>query len=173
MWKMIIGQSVVQLAIIFALYFDGGNLFPDWTTGTRKTVVFNTFVWLQIFNEINCRRLDNKLNIFSGITSNLFFIIILLFMIVSQIAIIFAGGAVFSVIPLTKEQWLLSTALGFIAIPTGALVRLIPNEFIKMFIPNRFLKRQRTFDDEEREYQNVNHTLGAFQDDPLPGIYRR
>ena len=42
------------------------------------TLVFNTFVFAQIFNSVNCRRLDNKLNIFEGIFRNRFFILITL-----------------------------------------------------------------------------------------------
>jgi len=40
--------------------------------------VFNTFVFAQIFNSINCRRLDNRLNIFEGIFKNRYFIAITL-----------------------------------------------------------------------------------------------
>src|SRR5271154_6887796 len=49
MWKMIFGQSVLQLAIVLILNFGGAKIFPSWSDETQKTVVFNTFVWLQIF----------------------------------------------------------------------------------------------------------------------------
>jgi P-type Ca2+ transporter type 2C len=173
MWKMILGQSILQLAIILILYFDGANLFPDWDTATRKTVVFNTFVWLQIFNEINCRPIDNKLNVFSNISKNPFFIFILLLMIVSQISIIFGGGAAFSVTPLNKQQWFLSVALGFMAIPAGAILRVIPNKYIRMCIPKRILMKEPSYYDEERQVRRWNQTIGAFQDDPLAGMYQR
>jgi len=35
-----------------------------------QTVVFNTFVFAQIFKSVNSRQLDHKLNIFEGILSN-------------------------------------------------------------------------------------------------------
>eukprot|EP01070_Trichotokara_eunicae_P011798 Trichotokara_eunicae@DN7922_c0_g1_i1.p1 len=34
------------------------------------TIVFNTFVWMQIFNLINARKIQNELNVFSGLTRN-------------------------------------------------------------------------------------------------------
>ena len=56
MAKMIIGQAICQLAITFALNFGGMNFFGyhDVQDGEKRlnTLVFNTFVWLQIFNEI-------------------------------------------------------------------------------------------------------------------------
>jgi len=36
----------------------------------NDTMVFNTFVFAQIFNSVNSRQLDCKLNIFEGIFSN-------------------------------------------------------------------------------------------------------
>ena len=42
------------------------------------TLVFNTFVFAQIFNSVNCRRLNNKLDIFEGIFRNRYFILITL-----------------------------------------------------------------------------------------------
>ena len=38
------------------------------------TYCFNIFVWLQIFNFINCRIIDNTLNVFRGILSSHYFL---------------------------------------------------------------------------------------------------
>ena len=43
-----------------------------------QTLVFNIFVFAQIFNSINSRRLDNHLNVFEGITRNYYFMAITL-----------------------------------------------------------------------------------------------
>ncbi|KAJ5137309.1 hypothetical protein N7526_003542 [Penicillium atrosanguineum] len=69
MWKMILGQAVYQLAITFMLYFAGDKLLNahldsnDAALRSKQlsTVVFNTFVWMQIFNEFNNRRLRQSL----------------------------------------------------------------------------------------------------------------
>lgn len=56
MAKMILGQAIAQLAITFVLHFAGRSLMGyDNSEEDKKqlsTLVFNTFVWLQIFNEI-------------------------------------------------------------------------------------------------------------------------
>jgi P-type Ca2+ transporter type 2C len=89
MYKMIFGQAVCQLGITLVLHFAGAELLgynraDDYSLKSLNTLIFNTFVWLQIFNELNNRRLDNKLNIFEGITRNYFFIIINFIMVGGQ-----------------------------------------------------------------------------------------
>jgi len=80
MIKMILGQSIYQIAIILVFHFLGHGILgldhSERNNGVVTTLVFNTFVFAQIFNSINCRRLDNKLNIFEGILRNRFFLAI-------------------------------------------------------------------------------------------------
>lgn len=57
MGKMIIGQAICQLAITLVLNFAGPTLLGydmanDGEATRLKTLIFNTFVWLQIFNEL-------------------------------------------------------------------------------------------------------------------------
>jgi hypothetical protein len=51
MWKMIIGQAIYQLIVTLILNFEGQHIFPKWDNGHMQTVVFNTFVFMQIFNQ--------------------------------------------------------------------------------------------------------------------------
>ena len=56
MWKMILGQAVYQLTITFLLYFGREKVLPatgkwDLSDARIDTLVFNTFVWMQIFNQ--------------------------------------------------------------------------------------------------------------------------
>jgi magnesium-transporting ATPase (P-type) len=51
MWKMIIGQAVYQLAVTLVLHFNGQLIFLKWDSRCMQTVVFNTFVFMQIFNQ--------------------------------------------------------------------------------------------------------------------------
>lgn len=169
MWKMIFGQSILQIAVILALIFTGKRIFESWTEDVMNTVVFNTFVWLQFFNEVNCRRLDNKLNVFYGIHRNPLFIIIMLIIIVGQIFIISFGGAAFSVTPLDGQQWLVSVLLGFLAILFGAIIRLIPNTFIQCLAPRTILSRQSqpVIVNGERQAHEWNEALEGIGDDLL------
>jgi P-type Ca2+ transporter type 2C len=89
MYKQILWQSVYQIIIILTFHFAGKQILgfeahpadsavSDNHDEIVQTLVFNAFVFAQIFNSVNCRRLDNKLNIFEGITRNLYFIVITL-----------------------------------------------------------------------------------------------
>jgi Ca2+-transporting ATPase len=53
MWKMIIGQAIYQLTVTFILYFGGKSILSYHSEREEEqlpALVFNTFVWMQIFN---------------------------------------------------------------------------------------------------------------------------
>ncbi|KAL1981086.1 hypothetical protein VTN96DRAFT_3069 [Rasamsonia emersonii] len=130
MWKMIIGQSVYQLAVTLVLYFGGAAIFSYDSAYERKqleTAVFNTYVWMQIFNMYNNRQLEKSFNVFEGITRNWLFVAVSLVMIGGQVLIIFVGGEAFSVVPLTGAQWGYCLILGALSIVVGCVIRLIPD----------------------------------------------
>ena len=85
MYKQIIGQATYQIIFTLVFHFAGNAIFgykPDPTndsvqihnTDVLNTLVFNAFVFANIFNSINCRRIDNKLNVFEGIFRNYYFL---------------------------------------------------------------------------------------------------
>ncbi|KAE8145191.1 hypothetical protein BDV25DRAFT_165223 [Aspergillus avenaceus] len=131
MWKMIIGQSIYQLVVTIVLHFAGSSIF-SYTTPEDKdglqTAVFNTYVWMQIFNMYNNRQLENTINLLEGVSRNYLFICVSLLMMGCQILIIFVGGRVFSVVRLTGVQWAYSLVLGALSILVGFVIRLIPDE---------------------------------------------
>jgi len=136
MWKQITGQNIYKLTAIFVLYFAGGDILGyDLTNPVKKveldTVIFNSFVWMQIFNIFNNRRLDNKLNVFEGIFRNFFFIGIVILIIALQIMIIFVGGRPFQIAPggLDGTQWAISILIGFVCIPWAILIKYFPDEW--------------------------------------------
>ncbi|KAJ5047559.1 uncharacterized protein L3040_003382 [Drepanopeziza brunnea f. sp. 'multigermtubi'] len=160
MWKMIIGEAIYQLAITLLLHFGATKILSYQSQREKDqvgTLVFNTFVWMQIFNQWNNRRLDNKFNIFEGITKNYFFIGINCVMVGGQIMIIFVGGKAFNVVRLNGAQWAYSIILGFISIPVGALIRLIPDERLIRLIPAYFKRKPKrpelTISDEEQRFR--------------------
>jgi Ca2+-transporting ATPase len=146
MWKMIIGQAVYQLVVTSILYFAGESILSYHSEHEQEqlpALVFNVFVWMQIFNALNNRRLDNHFNVFEGITHNWFFIVILLIMIGGQTMIIFVGGVAFQVTRLNGAQSGYSIVLGFLSLPVGMIIRLIPDELVRKCLPG-YLKRKST-----------------------------
>ena len=86
MIRNIIGHAIFQLIVLFVLVFMADDLF-DIEDGyleatrckptTHSSLVFNTFVMLQLFNEINSRKVHGERNVFKGITRNPIFLIIM------------------------------------------------------------------------------------------------
>lgn len=146
---MIIGQAIYQLAITFVLYFAGDKILGYDTSIERKkteldTVIFNTFVWMQIFNMFNNRRLDNKFNIFQGVQRNQFFVLITLLMVGLQVIIIFKGSRAFQIIPdgLDATQWGVSVITAMFCVPWAILIRLFPDTWfatISKFVGKPFV----------------------------------
>ncbi|KAL9037300.1 MAG: hypothetical protein Q9180_003798 [Flavoplaca navasiana] len=149
MWKMIIGQAIYQLVVTFVLYFAGYDLLgydskcsglsgEDFTRCTDtlhtqlNTMVFNTFVWMQIFNEFNNRRLDNKLNIFEGIQRNYFFIGINCIMVGGQVMIIFVGSTAFQITRIDGPQWAVCILCALPCLLWAVVIRCIPDVYAKM-----------------------------------------
>ncbi|CAD6888985.1 unnamed protein product [Tilletia laevis] len=140
MWKMVIGQSIYQIIVVLVLNFKGKKLLG--LTGADPTqerldnvymsaLIFNVFVWCQLFNQLNCRRLDRKFNIFEDLHRNIWFILILALECGAQVLIIFVGGAAFSATPLDGKGWAISLIAGVISWPLAILIRLIPTEPIE------------------------------------------
>ncbi|KAK1139596.1 plasma membrane calcium [Aspergillus melleus] len=137
MWKMILGQAIYQLAITFMLYFAGDRLLGAHLSESNgqtelNTIVFNTFVWMQIFNEFNNRRLDNKLNIFEGMFRNYWFLGINCIMVGGQIMIVYVGGAAFGVTQLSGIQWAVCIICALGCLPWAVVLRLTPDRPIEL-----------------------------------------
>ncbi|KAG2361782.1 hypothetical protein BDR07DRAFT_1485475 [Suillus spraguei] len=146
MYKQIMLQSVYQIIIILLFHFLGIKILGLAETSGNDTIVqtlvFNAFVFAQIFNSVNSRRLDKKLNIFEGMSNNWYFMVITLIEIAVQVIIVFIGGTAFQVTRIGGREWGISLALGFVSIPLGALIRLLPNgPFESLFIRMRLLPK--------------------------------
>lgn len=73
MSKNILGHALYQLVILFVLIFAGEKFFSidsgRWQAlhappTQHFTIVFNTFVMMTLFNEINARKIHGERNIF-------------------------------------------------------------------------------------------------------------
>lgn len=151
MWKMILGQAIYQLVVTFTLYFAGFSILgystrvADTVDTTARsdlstllhteldTIVFNTFVWMQIFNQFNNRRLDNKLNIFEGVHRNYFFLVINVIMIGGQVLIIFVGGLAFQIKRIDGTQWAICIGCAVPCLLWAIILRYIPDKYAAKF----------------------------------------
>eukprot|EP00605_Chrysophyceae_sp_TOSAG23-4_P001569 GSChrysophyteH1.ASY1.ANO1.1720.1 assembled CDS len=116
MWRNIAFQSAYQLILLFVLLFASAKWFDclscankDYTHGT---IIFNAFIWCQIFNEYTARSILNDVNPFSGLLTNFMFLYVSIFSALCQILIVEFGGRFTSTSPLTLEQHLITMGLG-------------------------------------------------------------
>ena len=95
---------------------------------THMTMIFNIFVFYTLFNQINCRVIDDSYNIFIRIQKSIFFIIIIFIEICLQILIIFFGGAPFHIVNkgLTGSQWGICIGFSAITFVVSIIIKSIP-----------------------------------------------
>ncbi|KAM9584618.1 plasma membrane calcium-transporting ATPase 3 isoform 3-T3 [Morphnus guianensis] len=135
MLKNILGHAAYQLVIIFTLLFVG-EVFFDIDSGRNAplhsppsehyTIIFNTFVMMQLFNEINARKIHGERNVFDGIFANPIFCSIVLGTFAIQIVIVQFGGKPFSCSPLSAEQWLWCLFVGVGELVWGQVMAWVP-----------------------------------------------
>ncbi|XP_072222762.1 plasma membrane calcium-transporting ATPase 3b isoform X3 [Leuresthes tenuis] len=137
MMKNILGHGVYQLVIIFTLLFIGERIFNidsgrnaplHSPPSEHYTIIFNTFVLMQLFNEINARKIHGERNVFDGIFSNPIFCSIVLGTFAVQIVIVQWGGKPFSCAPLNVEQWLWCLFVGVGELLWGQVIATVPTE---------------------------------------------
>ncbi|KAA8517150.1 hypothetical protein F0562_017443 [Nyssa sinensis] len=130
MWRNIIGQSIYQLAVLGVLNFYGKQLLKlkgSNATEVLDTFIFNTFVFCQVFNEINSREIE-KMNILRGIFDSWVFIGVMVCTVAFQVIIVEFLGTFASTVPLSWQLWLLSILIGSVSIPVGTVLKCIPVE---------------------------------------------
>nr|XP_016510969.1 PREDICTED: calcium-transporting ATPase 1, chloroplastic-like [Nicotiana tabacum] len=128
MWRNILGQSLYQFVVIWYLQTSGKALFHlDGSDANLilNTLIFNSFVFCQVFNEISSRDMD-KINVFNGILNNYVFVSVLGCTVLFQIIIVEFLGTFASTCPLTWHQWFTSVAIGFLGMPIAAAIKMIP-----------------------------------------------
>ncbi|XP_048409134.1 plasma membrane calcium-transporting ATPase 1-like isoform X3 [Stegostoma tigrinum] len=140
MMKNILGHGVYQLTIIFTLLFAGEKFF-DIDSGRNAplhapasehyTIVFNTFVMMQLFNEINARKIHGERNVFEAIFRNPIFCSIIVGTFLIQIIIVEFGGKPFSCSGLTLDQWLWCIFIGVGELLWGQVISTIPTSRLK------------------------------------------
>lgn len=91
MWRSILGQAAYQLLVLTFLSYFGTLIFFDQSFNivtepllddkynptsrmTMNTIIFHTFILMNLFNQINCRVVDDsEMNVFKSLFNNFFF----------------------------------------------------------------------------------------------------
>jgi Ca2+ transporting ATPase len=145
-------------------YASRSNLFEAYTeyhnsvsATTHMTLIFNIFVFYTLFNQINCRVIDDSVNIFVRITRSLLFPLICIVEMALQVLIIFIGKSPFHIVNdgLSGTQWGICIGFSAITFVVSFIVKFIP---IHICI-DRYLDKKIQKEEEEELKQEESEAL--------------
>jgi Ca2+-transporting ATPase len=117
MLRTILSTSLFYVVVMIGLlmgmqslgWFGGGESrsaeFPELTL-RQVTIFFTTYVFFQIWNQINCRSITPDRSGLAGLFRNPIFLGIASLTLIGQIIIVHFGGMIFEVEPLAVQDWL-------------------------------------------------------------------
>merc|ERR1719258_347059 len=95
----------------YKIFSDEDQLKIGWFAGCEAsqhyTMLFNAFVMMTLFNQIAARKLKAEMNIFEGVTDNIYFVVLVLLETTLQVLLVQFAGDVFKCYKggLTGTQW--------------------------------------------------------------------
>ena len=135
----VISQAIFQIMTLTVILFYGEIIFNvpsdrelehfTWNNvnGYHFTIFFNIFVFMQVFNSINARKLNKTdYNVLSGILGNWYYIFIQCFIIVGQIILVTFGGRAVRTHALSLMQHLQCLGIASLTLVIGLIVKFIP-----------------------------------------------
>ena len=126
MWRNILVQATYQLAmLVFLLHRPDLFACEDGSTH-HFTIIFNAFVFCQVFNEFNAREIGDLFAPMRYLSKSPMFLMVIFFTTVAQYLIVEYGGDFTQTTPLTMEEWKITVGLGAISLPMGFIMRVIP-----------------------------------------------
>ena len=132
----------------------------------HMTLIFNVFVIYTLFNQINCRMIDDSFNIFKRMERSILFPIITLCELALQVLIVLFGKNIFHVANrgLTGVQWGICFGFSAITFVVSLIVKLIPLEkwIDKCLAP----EEEKTSEKKKKTVQNTEHSTNDSSDEP-------
>jgi Ca2+-transporting ATPase len=132
MWENMFGQLIYQLLVLFGIYF-GIEVFRPYRntvyaiTGTVEevekaanirvnTMLFGTFVYLQVFNLVTSRQLDGEIGIFKDLLRNKIFVAVWVAIVVIQTLVLLFGNAFMNTSKIDSTDWQIIIAASAISL---------------------------------------------------------
>ncbi|GAB4816684.1 hypothetical protein N2152v2_003730 [Parachlorella kessleri] len=90
-----------------------------------NSMVFNTFIWLQMFNMFNARKMRDEYNVFEGIFKAPIFLTIWVLIVAFQIILMFFLGGIFKVERQSWAEWVCAIAIGVGSLPLAFFTKVV------------------------------------------------
>ena len=135
----IVSQSIFQIIVLTIIIFYGDYIFGvpsdrelghfTWNNinGYHFTIFFNIFVYMQVFNSINARKLQkDEYNVFKGIFGNWLYLLIQGIIVIGQIILVTFGGRAVRTHPLSLSQHFYCILISSMTLVWGFFAKLLP-----------------------------------------------
>jgi len=146
----------------------------------HMTLIFNVFVIYTLFNQINCRMIDDSFNIFKRMQKSILFPLITICELGLQVIIVIFGKNIFHVANrgLTGEQWGICFGFSAITFVVSIIVKLIPLEgpidnLLKKEDEKPEFKKKKTIKETEHSTNDSSDEPKKMYDQALPVETRR
>ena len=177
MWTFILGHALFQLAVLLVLMQLGHVLFdvrgcvrenvPSDLSDIKEvtdpwgvprcfgglehgTVLFNTFIFMQLFNELNARKLHGEVNIFEGMHRSRILLVILVVCILFQFCAVQFFGIFMKTTPLNARQWGMCVGIAAAELLVGLIVNLINTHMVPTWKPKSAEDNKKGLDEKKR-----------------------
>jgi len=150
MYRQIFGMTTFMVTIMMVIMFAGKSVFnltytnatqtidkDDFGLGAAKmthfTLIWNTFIFMQVFNLINCRDVSaNGMNGFSGIYKNFMTCLIILIIVAVQFfsCFTFLGRIFFEAHITGGREWFVTIVAASAVLAANSLLKLLPDTLL-------------------------------------------
>ena len=95
------------------------------------TIVFSVFVYMQVFNMICARKINDEKNVFAGFFSNSMYVSIVFTIAIVQAILTQFSGDIFKCARagISVTQWIIVLVLGVSVLPVNYLIKFVPDKF--------------------------------------------
>jgi magnesium-transporting ATPase (P-type) len=183
MWRQIYGMSLYITIVMIFLYFFLDNMWgltykvtdidridaqyrytskgAETTALEVYTLMFNVFIWMHIFNEINCRKVGaTEYNVFHNLLANYFFMGVMVFIMVVQTFMVNFLGQFSQCKKLTGQQHAFCIIWGATVLLISVLLKLSPPEWFDK-IPMNLVDENKALDENDPILAKYNQQAKA------------
>ena len=131
----------------------------------HMTLIFNVFVIYTLFNQINCRMIDDSFNIFKRITRSLLFPLITICELGLQVLIVIFGSNIFHVANggITGEQWGICFGFSAITFVVSIICKLIP---LEQALDKLLTSEEEGGEKKKKKQENTEHSTTESSGEP-------
>ncbi|KAL5575867.1 hypothetical protein UlMin_017566 [Ulmus minor] len=123
MWRNIVTQVLYQTAILVIFQFKGEAILGI-NEQVKKSIIFNSFVLCQIFNQVNSRELEKK-NVFGGLHRNVWFWVAVVSIVILQVGFIEVAHILVGYARLNMAQWAVCLFIGMLSCVVDSAAKFI------------------------------------------------